>query len=93
MKYLKNCIFCKKELMVSTVKGSGGFLFLVDCGESDSVHEFAISQRGDPKLNRHPSKVEAVKEGIKDFKLKYPTEIPQVFFDEKWELSIVQLIA
>jgi hypothetical protein len=91
MKYMKNCIFCQKKLIVSTVKRSGGFLFLVNCDESDSVHEFAISQRGDSKLNRNSSRLEAVKEGMKDFKLKYPTEIPQVFFDEKWELSIVKL--
>jgi hypothetical protein len=91
MKHMENCIFCQKELIVSTVKGSVEFLFLVNCDESDPVHEFVISQRGDSELNRNPSRVEAVIEDIKDFKIKHPTEIPQVSFDTKWKLSIVKL--
>lgn len=64
---------------------------MVKCDESDHVHEFAISQRGDSKLNWNSSSKEAVIKGIKNFKLKYPTVIPQVFFDEKRELLIVKL--
>jgi hypothetical protein len=91
MKYMKNCIFCQKELIVSTVKGSVEFLFLVNCDEFDPVHEFVISQRGDSELNRNSSRMEAVMEGIKAFKFKYPNETPQVFCDKKRELSIVKL--
>ena len=91
MKYMKSCIFCKKKIIVSTVNGTGGFLFLVNCNESDYVHEFAISQRGDSELNRNPSRKEAVIDGVEAFKFKYSTERPQVYFDEKWELSISSL--
>lgn len=91
MKYMKTCIFCNRKLTVSKVGGSGGKFFRINCSNKESNHEFVISQRGDSHLNRIPSDKQVVIEGIKAFHALNPTEVPLVFLDEAWKVSVVKL--